>query len=69
MHYSRCVCGIRGQVVQDLIRILVRKNVVIDMDLDATLAQLEPWSHIHRQIAMELPNRSGVDVGPGVKQL
>ena len=29
--------------------------------------KLEPWSHIHRQIAMELPNRSGDGVGPGVK--
>ena len=30
--------------------------------------KLEPWSYVHRQIAMELSNRSGVDVGPGVKE-
>ena len=29
--------------------------------------KLEPWSYVHRQIAMKLSNRSGVDVGPGVK--
>ena len=29
--------------------------------------KLELWSQIHRQIAMELPNRSGDGVGPEVK--
>ena len=37
--------------------------------MSLSLAKLEPWSYVHRQIAMELSNRSGVDVGPGVKQL
>jgi len=34
-----CFSWIWGQVVQDLNEISFRKNVVIDMDLDATLAR------------------------------
>ena len=36
-------------------------------DLLVVVSKLEPGFHIHRQITMELSNRSGVDVRPGVK--
>ena len=54
-----------GQVIQDLTRILVRKNVAIDMDLDATLAQLEPRSNARTSSASALLRTGGV--GSGVK--
>jgi hypothetical protein len=51
-----------GQVIQDLSEISFRKNVAIDMDLDATLAKLEPRS-IVQDTADTINIASAMDLG------
>ena len=43
------------------------RRLVINQFIEFMKDALEPGSYVHRQIAMKLPNRSGVDVGSGVK--
>ena len=46
-----------GQVIQDLSEISFRKNVAIDIDLDATLAKLEPRSAMMLRLASDSGSR------------